>query len=351
VPKPVAEQYGVQARVQLRQPLSRHHRSAELEQRLDERLAVRVDIEPSTDAKGRLRIYLRTSWVRPTAEPVPLPAAPADGVVGVDLNADHLAATRVDSAGNPVGRPVRVPLDLAGASAKTRDGRLRAAITMVLEHARATGATAIAVEDLDFADSKSREKFGRRKAFRHTIHGVPTAQFKDRVVAMAATQGLAMIAVDPRYTSRYGGASWQLALTTPRSSRPETKVPRSRSDAEPSGTASPPAPAARLARVGRVSGPSPTRAMEARPPPGAGARDGQPLTRPRPNPGPASTNRLPMHDSPPGARPDHRVWSRLKGCRIRWMPGIGSPATHPRGESERQRCATFTHRTTPCCRT
>jgi IS605 OrfB family transposase len=136
-------------------------------------------------------------------------------VVGVDLNADHLAATRLDTAGNPVGRPARVPLDLAGVSRETRDGRLRAAVTAVLEHANATGATAIAVEDLDFADSKSREKFGRRKAFRHTIAGFPTTQFKDRVVAMAATQGLAVIAVDPRYTSRYGGASWQRALTSP----------------------------------------------------------------------------------------------------------------------------------------
>jgi IS605 OrfB family transposase len=114
-----------------------------------------------------------------------------------------------------VGRPVRIPLDLGGVSTATRDGRLRAAITAVLKHAKATGATAIAVEDLVFADSKGREKFGRRKAFRHLIAGFPTTQFKDRVVAMAATQGLTVIAVDPRYTSRYGGASWQRALTTP----------------------------------------------------------------------------------------------------------------------------------------
>ena len=110
---------------------------------------------------------------------------------------------------------MRIPLDLAGASASTRDGRLRAAVTAVLEHAKATGATAIAVEDLDFAEDKSREKFGRRKAFRHLIAGFPTAQFKDRVVAMAHTQGLAVIVVDPRYTSRYGGTSWQRALSTP----------------------------------------------------------------------------------------------------------------------------------------
>ncbi len=215
VPKPVAEELGVATRVQLRHRVLLHHRGAELEQRLEDRLAVRVDVEPSTDAKGRLRTYLRVSWTRPTPAPVPLPAARAGGVVGVDLNADHLAATRVDTSGNPVGRPVRVPLDLADVSTKTRDGRLRAAMTAVLEYAKATAASAIAVEDLDFADSKDRERFGRRKAFRHLIAGFPTTQFRDRVVAMAHTRGLAVIAVDPRYTSRYGGASWQRALSSP----------------------------------------------------------------------------------------------------------------------------------------
>ena len=215
IPKPVAERSGVASRVQLRHPVVLHHRSHELEERLDGRAAVRLDVQPDTDARGRRRTYLRFSWVRPVPETVDLGAARAGGVVGVDLNAAHLAATLLDTSGNPVGRPVRVPLDLAGVTKQTRDGRLRAAITAVLEYAKATGATAIAVEDLDFADSKGRERFGRRKAFRHTIAGFPTAQFKDRVVAMAHAQGLAVIAVDPRYTSRYGGASWQRALSTP----------------------------------------------------------------------------------------------------------------------------------------
>ena len=173
VPRPVAEQLGVATRVQLRHPVVLHHRGRELERRLDGRLAVRLDVAPSTDTRGRLRTYLRVSWVRPTPEVIALPAARAGGVVGVDLNADHLAAARIDTAGNPVGRPLRVPLDLAGVSQKTRDGRLRAAITTVLEYAMATGATAVAVEDLDFGDDKTREKFGRRKTFRHLIARVP----------------------------------------------------------------------------------------------------------------------------------------------------------------------------------
>lgn len=214
VPRPLAEQLGVATRVRLRQPVSLHHRGLELEDRLESRAAVRLDVQPETDTQGRMRTYLRVSWARPTPQVVDLATARVGGVVGVDLNADHLAATRLDTAGNPVGRPLRVPLMLTGASAATRDGRLRAAVTAILEHAKTTGATAIAVEDLDFADDKTREKFGRRTAFRHLIAGFPTTQFKDRVVAMAHTQGLAVIAVDPRYTSRYGGTSWQRALST-----------------------------------------------------------------------------------------------------------------------------------------
>ncbi len=214
VPRPVAERFGVATRVRLRHPVPLHHRGLELEARLDARSAVRLDVRPGTDRKGRVRTYLRVSWVRPAVEAVELTAARSGGVVGVDLNADHLAAARLDRSGNPVGRPVRVPLDLVSASTATRDGRLRAAVTAVLEHAKATGATAIAVEDLDFAESRTREKFGRHKAFRQLISGFPTAQFRGRIVAMAHTQGLPVIAVDPRYTSRYGGVSWQRVLST-----------------------------------------------------------------------------------------------------------------------------------------
>lgn len=217
VPRPVAERLGVGTRVQLRHAVPLRHRSAELEQRLEQRQAVRLDVSPVTDSKGRLRTYLRLSWVGATPTPTALPVARSGGVVGVDLNADHLAAYRLDTAGNPVGRRVRVPLDLAGVGGPTRDGRLRAAITAVLTHAKTSGATAIAVEDLDVTEDKSREEFGRRKAFRNLISGFPTTQFRDRVVAMAATQGLAVIAVDPRYTSRHGGTSWQRALSTPTS--------------------------------------------------------------------------------------------------------------------------------------
>ena len=346
VPRPVAERLGVAARVQLRHPVRLHHRGLELEERLDARAAVRLDVRPDTDRKGRVRTYLRVSWLGAAPEVVDLTAARAGGVVGVDLNADHLAATRIDTSGNPVGRPIRVPLGLAGASTTTRDGRLRAAVTAILEHAETVGATAIAIEDLDFADSKGREKFGRRKAFRHLIAGFPTTRFRDRVVAMAATQGLAVIAVDPRYTSRYGGASWQRALTTP-------TIVATRHEGASVAIGRRALGHGLTTKAGRPG--SPRQRLVPHQSDGSSARtragQGRATTDTAEEAHKTGAHQPPAHaHSPPGTHPELREWSRPEGSRTRCRPGIGSSAPHRQGEEERQ-AGVLTHRSTPCCRT
>jgi hypothetical protein len=91
---------------------------------------------------------------------VPLDAARGRGVVGVDIDADHLAAWRLDTHGNPVGEPLRFGYDLSGTTGH-RDAQVRHALTRLLHWARRHGLV-IAVEDLDFCADKTREKHGRR---------------------------------------------------------------------------------------------------------------------------------------------------------------------------------------------
>jgi IS605 OrfB family transposase len=201
-------------RLVLSVPVLFAHRGGEWADRVDARRCIRYDI--SFDP-GKGRWYLDASWGYRDVQVLPLEAVQASGVVGVDLNADHLAAYRLDASGNPVGTPVSIPLKLAGPNAGTRDGRLRAAITTLLDFARDTGAAAIAIEDLDFQDARStgREAMGRGargRCFRRTVHGIPTGKFRDRLVAMAANRGLSVIAVDPAYTSKWGGQHWQKPL-------------------------------------------------------------------------------------------------------------------------------------------
>jgi IS605 OrfB family transposase len=138
-------------------------------------------------------------------------------VLGVDLNADHLACCVLDSGGNPVGEPTSIEVHTEGLSASRRDGRVRAAITALLDHAELQQCSAIVVENLDFADARAtgRETLGRGargKRLRRTIAGIPTLRFRTRLTGMAARRGVAVIGVDPAYTSRWGNQHWTTPL-------------------------------------------------------------------------------------------------------------------------------------------
>jgi hypothetical protein len=180
--------------------------------------AVRYDIA-FDPVRGRW--YLDASWRVP---PRPMPCLEdlrGHRLLAVDLNHDHLAAWVVTPDGNPAGLPVTIALQLAGLPASQRDGRLRAAVSELLRNAREQGCAAIAVEDLSFADAREqgRERTGGRpsrgkrgRGYRRIVAGIPTGRFRDRLSQMACNQGLAVIAVDPAYTSRWGAEHWLAPL-------------------------------------------------------------------------------------------------------------------------------------------
>ncbi|BCJ76551.1 transposase [Catellatospora sp. IY07-71] len=188
------------------------HRGERWRDRVEADLAVayRIHHDP-----GRRRWYLTASWQQPAVRVVPLEAARAAGVVGVDMNAHHLAAWRLDVHGNPVGDPRRFGYDLSG-NAEHRDAQIRHAITALLHWATRAGVNAVAVEDLDFTSEKTRERHGRRRRFRQLISGMPTGRLRARLLSMAAEHGLALVAVDPAYTSKWGAQHWRRPLTSAR---------------------------------------------------------------------------------------------------------------------------------------
>lgn len=186
------------------------HRDAEWADRVAANRAIAYRIHYDT---GHERWYLTASWQIPPTPTVPIEAALAHGVIGIDLNADHLAAWRLDIHGNPTGSPRRFSYDLTGTT-EHRDAQVRHALTRLLHWARTCGVKAIAVEDLDFTTEKTREKHGRRKRFRQLISGMPTGKLRARLASMADRTDIAVIAVDPAYTSKWGAQHWQKPLTT-----------------------------------------------------------------------------------------------------------------------------------------
>ncbi|MFD0284610.1 IS200/IS605 family accessory protein TnpB-related protein [Streptomyces lutosisoli] len=185
------------------------HRGEQWADRVTANRAVAYHIHEDID---RGRWYLTASWTNPPVTLVPLATARAGGPVGVDTNADHLAAWRLDEHGNPVGEPLRFGYDLSG-TADHRDAQVRHALIRLLHWAK-RHSLAIAIEDLDFTAETTREKHGRRKRFRKLISGMPTSRLRARLVSMAAELGITIVAVDPAYTSKWGAQHWQRPLTS-----------------------------------------------------------------------------------------------------------------------------------------
>jgi hypothetical protein len=176
--------------------------------------AVRYDIAYQPE---RRRWYLSGSWRLPTPAALTVHQVVAGGVLAVDLNAGHLACWQIDRHGNPVGVGVDIPLALDGLPASTRDGRLRGAISTLLDVAHKRGCRAIGIEELNFTDARQtgRERLGRGprgKRFRRVVAGIPTRQFRDRLTQMAANRGITIVAMDPGWTSKWGAQHWQQPL-------------------------------------------------------------------------------------------------------------------------------------------
>ena len=185
------------------------HRGAEWRDRIESNRAVAYRIHLDVQ---RGRWYLTASWTRPVVKTVPLKTARAEGIVGVDTNADHFAAYQLDRDGNPVADPKRFHYDLSG-SADHRDAQVRHAISQLLHWAARCSVKAIGIENLDFTAEKTREKHGRKKRFRQLISGIPTGKLTARLISMAAEHGMTIVAVDPAYTSMWGDEHWKKPLT------------------------------------------------------------------------------------------------------------------------------------------
>ena len=165
------------------------------------------------------RVYLEASFT-----PAELPnvgeldellADPELRVLAVDLNAGFLAPAVLERSGNPVALLDHVALEVERLPATTRDGHLRQAVTELLDMAGAHCCKLVAAENLGFSEMRTtgRERHGSTKRFRRTVSGIPTAQFRDRLVAMASRRGIAVVGVPAAYSSIWGAEHWQAPLS------------------------------------------------------------------------------------------------------------------------------------------
>ena len=99
------------------------------------------------DAKG-WRVFVSTEMVQ-----VPVVTDSRLGVIGVDLNVDHLAVAETDRSGN-FRSAFRVPLVTYGKSVHQAEALIGDAVARVVEYARAAGKP-IVIEKLEFSQKKA----------------------------------------------------------------------------------------------------------------------------------------------------------------------------------------------------
>ncbi|MCW3782511.1 hypothetical protein [Defluviimonas salinarum] len=137
----------------------------------------------------------------------------ANGVLAVDVNADHLALALVKGDGNPV-RAWRIALPLRGRSAEARVAIIGDAARTVCAIAAAHGVP-LALESLDF-EKKRRElellsKTARSPAERRyarMLSSFAHARIGTAIRRRAAREGIAVRDINPAYTSLIGRTNY-----------------------------------------------------------------------------------------------------------------------------------------------
>ena len=123
----------------------------------------------------------------------------------------------------------------AGGPAVEHQGRAAgAAITSILTTAREHRASTVVIETLDFDEPAAAGANARRRphgdagpGVRHQVAGIPAARFRDRLTHMACNTGIAVIAVDPAYTSRWAAQHWLAPIQQHHPKLPATTRQRS----------------------------------------------------------------------------------------------------------------------------
>ena len=124
-----------------------------------------------------------------------------DGVIGIDINADHIAVSETDACGNCVLLKT-VPMPLRGKTKNQRKHQIRqTAKEVVLECVRSN--KPLVMEALDFEKKKSNMRYGNQK-HNQMLSEFATKQIQEAIERRCWKEGYGTYRVNPAYTSQIG---------------------------------------------------------------------------------------------------------------------------------------------------
>ena len=123
------------------------------------------------------------------------------GAIGVDLNADHLAASETDASGNYVNA-WRVPLVTYGKGHHQAEALIGDTVASVVEYARGAGKPLV-VERLDFRQKKAVLE-GESRKYSRMLSSFAYGKVKAYFLSRGYREGVEIIEVNPAYSSVVG---------------------------------------------------------------------------------------------------------------------------------------------------
>ena len=163
------------------------------------------------DGKG-WRVFATTGMMD-----VPVVTERSLGVIGVDLNADHLAIAETDASGNCINA-FSVPLVTYGKSTHRAEAVIGDAVASVVHYARTAGKP-IVIEKLDFRQKKAALE-GESRRYSRMLSSFSYGRIKAYFLSRGYRQGVEVHQVNPAFSSvagrvkfmeRYGLSAHQAA--------------------------------------------------------------------------------------------------------------------------------------------
>jgi len=129
-----------------------------------------------------------------------------NGALGVDLNADHVAATLVSPDGNPL-HTWRIPLVTQGRTADQRQDAVRQAAAAVARLAEQFQVPVVA-ESLDFARRKAELESCKGRRYARMLSSFAYSQFNEALERACVRRSVRLVRVNPAYTSIIGSVKY-----------------------------------------------------------------------------------------------------------------------------------------------
>jgi IS605 OrfB family transposase len=124
------------------------------------------------------------------------------GVIGIDINANHLALTEIDRFGNP-SISKSIPLNTYGKSQNQTKALIGDVCANIVDYAKEKGKSLV-VEDLDFQKKKTQLKEQSFSTHSRMLSSFAYKSIKDNLKARAWKNGVQITEVNPAFTSLIG---------------------------------------------------------------------------------------------------------------------------------------------------